>query len=61
VDATGDYSGGTRLVGSLSDQARGIPFRVGLVFTPLPGWSIKALYGRAFRAPTCRSSPRSCR
>ncbi len=52
VDADGDYSGGTRLVGSLSDQAPWIPFRVGLVFTPLPGWSIKALYGRAFRAPT---------
>lgn len=43
---------GTRVVTSISDKAPWIPFRLGLVFTPLPGWSVKALYGRAFRAPT---------
>ncbi|HEY3452774.1 MAG TPA: TonB-dependent receptor [Myxococcales bacterium] len=52
VDADGKFSGGTRMVSSISDKAPWVPFRLGLVFTPLPGWSIKALYGRAFRAPT---------
>ncbi|MGC4113701.1 MAG: TonB-dependent receptor [Myxococcales bacterium] len=52
VDADGKFTGGTRIVTSISDKAPWIPFRLGLVFTPMPGWSVKALYGRAFRAPT---------
>jgi len=36
---------GTRIVPSINP-------RIGIVFAPWPGWSIKALYGRAFRAPT---------
>lgn len=46
TDAAGEATiKGTRIVPSINPRA-------GIVITPATGWSIKLLYGRAFRAPT---------